>query len=560
MVDFLTNKRYLGLDIGNSAVKMAEVSVDGGTVRLRKLLKKELPAMPDDIPETERTGIIVSAIRELCREGRFFKRSISCNLSGAFVASRLFTLPTLSQEELSVYFRQHAQDYLPARVNLSEVEFDFQVLREEIHEGKEIGQVILAAARKQAVEEQMKLVEAAGIFPCCLDASSMSLVSTFSLDTAFISSKLMAVVDVGHRYTKVLVIKDRILSFAIEFPIGGEAVTKALQEKFNLDSAEADQLKKSLSRLEGGDTATRIGDAEIPVARALEAYREVLNRIVEELKKIRQYHGAGKTWQRVILTGGAAKTKGLKEAIASGLSCAVDIPLAIEGVLSEEVLSDLIPEFGLAIGLALKQVNPLINSINLLPEDQRKRIEHHKTKHDISTFTLKTGATLAGIATLLLIVGGIFSILIKLDIRKMRRTRVQYQEAVAIRDLNRAVKDYIVTGEKLPGSRSRYSLIMFQISKMIPQGLWLNGFSIGSRMKPGQEENEIEQIPQISVTGNCDSEQPAINLLRAFEKSPLFSSPELKFMEKGKGQSAGNSGGDDLKFEIKAIIKNGGGL
>ena len=558
MIEFMSNKRYLGLDVGSSAIKVAEVAAEGGSVRLKRLLKKELPAMPDDMPEDQREGIILAAIRELCRNEKLFNRSVSCNLSGAFVASRLFTLPTLSQEELSVYFRQHAQEYLPARVNLSEVEFDFQVLREEIHEGKEIGQVILAAARKQAVTEQMSLMEAAGVFPCCFDASSMSLVNTFSLDQAFISSKLMAVVDIGHRYTKVLVIKDRILSFAIEFPVGGESVTKAIQERYQLDPAQAVELKHRLSEIKDqdiGNASITIGDTEIPAVQAMETYRDTLVRIVEELKKIRQYHGAGKNWQRMILTGGAAKTRGLREALASGLSCPVDVPLAVEGVLSQQTLSDSIPEFSLAIGLALKQVNPLINNINLLPEEQRQRIGYNKTRHDIHSLAGKTGAVLAVITAGMLLMGGLFLFLSKYDIRKIEEIRPQWKEASAVRDLNRAVKDYVSAGEKLPGGGNRYSLVLFQLSKMVPQGLWLNGFGIGSRMKPGEDDN-IEQIPQITVSGNCDNEQPAIDFLRAFEKSPLFIGPELKFMEKGK--TAAGSGSETLKFEIKATIKSGG--
>lgn len=80
-------------------------------------------------------------------------------------------------------------------------------------------------------------------------------------------------------------------------------------------------------------------------------------------------------------------------------------------------------------------------------------------------------------------------------------------------------------------------------------------------MKAGDDDDDnIEQISQITVSGSCDAEQPAIEFLKTFEKSPLFGSPELKFMEKARSSVGASSGSEQLKFEIKAVIKSGGKL
>jgi type IV pilus assembly protein PilM len=561
MMTMFSHRRFFGLDIGNSAVKIAEISIRGGKVSVERLLKMDLPAMADDLSDQERRDLISSAVRNLCQRNGLLNRQMAGNLSGAFVASRLFALPSLSQEELVVYFQQHAQEYLPARVNLSEVEFDFQVLKEEMREGKEIGQIILAAARKQAVDDHMKLMEGAGVFPGCMDASSMSLINTFSLNPHLIASKLLAIIDVGHLSTKVLVVKDRILSFAIEFPLGGDSVTKALQARYALDSKQAEELKHRLSGIgnKENDEVIAVDQVNIPAQEAVGSYRQELDKMAEEIKKIRQYHGGGKNWQRIILTGGGAKTKGLAEVISAGLAYQAEVVKSLEGVLYDDTISESIPEFSLAIGLALKQVNPLINSINLLPEAQRQRIDHNKTSHDIFSNARIGGILLVGTLSLFLLFGGFFYLFNKFNDKKALKIKTQWQVAKAVRDLNRQIKDYLSAGEKLPGGRNRYSYVMFQMSKMIPQGLWLNSLAIGSRMKAG-ESDDIEQIPQITVSGNCDAEQPAIEFLKTFEKSPLFSSPELKFMEKGKASGGGPLGSDQLKFEIKAVIKTGGTL
>ncbi len=559
MMTIFSHKRFFGLDIGSSAVKIAEISIRGGKVSVERLLKMDLPAMPDDLPDQERRDLISTAVRNLCQRNGLLNRQMAGNLSGAFVASRLFTLPSLSQEELVVYFQQHAQEYLPARVNLSEVEFDFQVLKEEMQDGKEIGQIILAAARKQAVDDHMKLMEGAGVFPGCMDASSMSLINTFSLNPHLIASKLLAIIDLGHLSTKVLVVKDRILSFAIEFPLGGDSVTRALQARYSLDGSQAQDLKHRLSGIESQDNQAviTIGQTNISAEEAVGSYRPELDKIVEEIKKIRQYHGGGKNWQRVIMTGGGAKTKVLVEVISAGLACQAEVVKSLEGVLYDDAIGESIPEFSLAIGLALKQVNPLINSINLLPEAQRQRIGQNKTRHDIYSKARVGGILLVGILSLFLLVGGFFYLYNRYNEKEAQKIKTQWQEAKAVRDLNRQIKDYLSAEEKLPGGRHRYSYVMFQVSKMIPQGLWLNSFTIGSRMKAG-ESDDIVQLPQITVSGNCDAEQPAIEFLKTFEKSPLFGSPELKFMEKGKSSGGGPLGSDQLKFEIKAVIKSGG--
>ena len=429
-----------------------------------------------------------------------------------------------------------------------------------MQDGKEIGQIILAAARKQAVSDCMGLMEESGLFPGCMDASSMSLINTFSLNPYFITSKLLAIIDVGHASTKVLVVKDRILSFAIEFPLGGEAVTKALQEKYSLDNEQAVILKHRISAIsngESGGVVIDIGDKNISAAEAFEAYQPELNKIIDELSKIRQYQGAGKNWQRIILTGGGAKTKGLSEAISAGLACQTEVVKTLDGILYDEAFGESIPEFSLAIGLALKQVNPLINSINLLPESQRQRVDSNKTKHDIYSGAGNGGLLLAGVLSLFLLFGGSFNLLNKFNAKKAQKIKPQWQEAKAVKDLNREIKDYLAVRSNLPGGSHRYSYVMFQVSKMVPPGLWLNSFNIGSRMKPGEDESEnIVQIPQITVSGSCETEQAAIEFLKAFEKSPLFGSPEFKFMEKAKASSGGSLTNEQLKFEIKAAIKS----
>ncbi|MBI4708286.1 MAG: hypothetical protein HY761_10255, partial [Candidatus Omnitrophica bacterium] len=114
-------KKYLGLDIGNSAVKIAEVAGFRNRIAVTRLIKAQLP--PQDPEQPRDMSPVALTLQLMVQKHQLRDKRVCSNLSGAYVASRLFTLPAMTHDELLAYIRNHAYEYFPASVNINEVEF-----------------------------------------------------------------------------------------------------------------------------------------------------------------------------------------------------------------------------------------------------------------------------------------------------------------------------------------------------------------------------------------------------------------------------------------------------
>ncbi|MRR09357.1 hypothetical protein EG831_04615, partial [bacterium] len=306
------DKRYYGLDKGSSGIKIAEITEARGRLAVTRLMKlslpvEDLPLRPDLTPPA-----IVERLRVFCRGQGITGRSVAVNLSGAFVASRLFNLPVMSHAELQAYIQDHAQEYLPAGVSKDAVEFDFQILKEEVQTGAEMAQINLAAGRKEAVADVLAMTLGAGLYPSCVDASSLSLVNMFSLHPAFVPGRVSAIMDIGHSVTKTLVVRDGQVAFAYELAAGGDTVNRKLQEAFDLDYGAAEELKLLFSADHEADQAGTVAVAgrEFPRESVRQAVREACASMADEIGRMQQLWKGGRPWQHVVITGGGAKTPG----------------------------------------------------------------------------------------------------------------------------------------------------------------------------------------------------------------------------------------------------------
>ena len=551
-------KKYLGLDIGNSAVKIAEVAVFRSKITVTRLIKVQLP--PQDPEQPRDIAPAVLALQSMVQKHQLRDKQVYSNLSGAYVASRLFTLPAMTHDELLAYIRNHASEYFPASVNINEVEFDFHLLKEEFKEGKESVQLMLAAGRKKAVKSQLEMIEQAGLLPASLDASSLSLLNSFVAHPAMLTGKPLAIIDIGHSLTKVMVVKDQLVNFVTEITLGGDAFTRAIAQKYLLDHKQAKEAKLKLSRL------TRIEDEDVIVTggqqiKAAEAYQTVLpvlQQLAGELQKVRRFLPSDKAWQFLLLTGGASRTYGLKEVLEAELQCPAELQDSISGIGMASPLGQETPEFSLAIGLALKAVRPYVNSINLIPAPEKLRLEDKGISTATRKFAKAAVLVMAGVSALLLLSWqGSNQACLKTD-QKFKTISAEWQKAKQLRDINAELLRGREILNGIPAQRAGLSPALADLSQSAPKNLWLTALDIKGRMQPGQEEVAgISTTVQCRLAGYSIAQEQVLSLVKSLEKSKVFEKPELKYLEKigenATGSLPGTAG--NYKFEITVNLK-----
>ncbi|MBI5805727.1 pilus assembly protein PilM [candidate division TA06 bacterium] len=551
-------KKYLGLDIGNSAVKIAEVAVSRSRITVTRLIKAQLP--PQD-PEQHRDMVpVAQALCDLAQKHQLRDKGVYSNLSGAYVASRLFTLPAMAHHELLAYIRSHASEYFPASVKINEVEFDFHLLKEEFKEGQESVQLMLAAGRKKAVISQLEMIEQAGLLPAALDASSLSLLNSFVAHPAMLTGKPLAIIDIGHSLTKVMVVKDQMVNFVTEVALGGDAITRAIAQKYSLEHQQAEDVKLKLSllaKIEDEDVIT-IGGQRINASEIYQTVLPVMKQLAGELQKVRRFLLIDKAWQFMLLTGGASRSFGLKDTLESELLCPADMQDTINGLEIGPPLNQEVPEFSLAIGLALKAIRPFVNRIDLIPASERLRVEDKMIVAATGRFAKASGLALAVISAAFLLAWlGSGYVCRRTDL-KFKTISTEWQKAKQLRDINAELLRGSEILNGIPAQRAGLAPALADLSQSAPQNLWLTALDIKGRMQPGQEdEADIFTTVQCRLAGYSIAQEQVLSLVKSLEKSKVFEKPELKYLEKIGDNATGSLPGTagNYKFEITVNLK-----
>lgn len=162
-------RKCLGIDIGNSSVKIAEVVAEKSGARVTKLVQAEL-SLPPGPMDSERVNAVTRAIRDLMREHRMTaKHAVFC-VPGQTVFMRRIKVPRTTEERLHRIVAYEARQQIPFALDNSLMEY--QVF--DFGEGTEV-EVLLVAIKKDIVNDFMRIVSRTGLKPVMISVSSLAL-------------------------------------------------------------------------------------------------------------------------------------------------------------------------------------------------------------------------------------------------------------------------------------------------------------------------------------------------------------------------------------------------
>ena len=157
-------RKIVGLDIGTTAVRAAELSVRRGRVVLERLGQHGLPQGAVVDGEVADPTAVTAAIKALWRHARIGGRQVVVGVANQRVVVRLVDLPWMQPQELQRSLAYQAGDYLP--ISVEEAELDYDVVGEyEGAGGQRLLRVLLAAAQKEMLAGHLRAVTAAGLEP-----------------------------------------------------------------------------------------------------------------------------------------------------------------------------------------------------------------------------------------------------------------------------------------------------------------------------------------------------------------------------------------------------------
>lgn len=342
------NRQAVGLDIGSSAVKSAELRpIRGGGFELVSLGMEELS--PDCIVD----GVILSklpvsdAINGIFTQQGIKNTRINTSISGHSVIVKKISLPVQSDEDLAESISWEAEQYIP--FDISDVNLDYQVLGENTGTGNL--DILLVAVKKDKITDYTSVVKMAGKNPILMDVDAFALLNAYELNYQPSSRNTVALLDIGASTMTIDIVCGTEFLFTRDVAVGGHQYTEFIQKEFNLNHTQAESLKR-------GEGVENIDPAD--VRRVIDSVTEI---ICLEIQKTYDFFKTTTTIdhiERMIVSGGAAHTPGLIETLAGRFEIPVEKFNSFKKIsfnprrFPASMIADRAPDLAIAIGLALR--------------------------------------------------------------------------------------------------------------------------------------------------------------------------------------------------------------
>ena len=114
------------------------------------------------------------------------------------------SLPVMTAAELAESIHWEAEQYIP--FDIDDVNLDYQILDGSSLSGEGNMDVLLAAAKKDKINDYTGVVTQAGLQPVAVDIAAFALQNAFEANYEFEPHQVIALVDVGAAVSSITVL------------------------------------------------------------------------------------------------------------------------------------------------------------------------------------------------------------------------------------------------------------------------------------------------------------------------------------------------------------------
>lgn len=345
--------RVIGLDIGTTAVRAAQVEFGSGGARRRapatlvRFHQVPLPLGAVRDGEVADHRVVTSALRQLWTEGKFDSRDVVIGVGNQRVVVRELDLPWMPSAQIKASLPYQVQELLP--MSTDEALLDYFATEEREGPTGRMLHGMLVAAQKETVNANLLAVEGAGLRAVMVDLNAFALIR--ALTRAELGQRTVGLVDIGARVTNVVVAAQGVPRLVRTLPLGGQHITDAVASALGIAAAEAEALKREIG----------VGFAVGPEHEAAaEAIGGVARSLIEAIRNTFVYYSGnnpGMGLDVAAMTGGGSHLPGLGQYLSSASRLPIVLGAAVEGLrfsksLDRGALVGLESIMALSIGLA----------------------------------------------------------------------------------------------------------------------------------------------------------------------------------------------------------------
>ena len=212
--------------------------------------------------------------------------------------------------------------------------------------------MLLAATRKEKVEDRVAVAEAAGLTPLVMDIESYAARAAIDRIIAQLpkggQGQIVGLFQIGAQVTHVSVLMDGQTIYEREQPFGGNQLTQDIVRAYGLSHEEAEAKKRA---------------GELPEGYERELLEPFLENVALEVTRAIQFFFTSTPYTRIdqiFLAGGCAIIPGLVEIVADRTKISASVISPFKGMqlaasVREKQLRQEAPAFLVACGLAMRR-------------------------------------------------------------------------------------------------------------------------------------------------------------------------------------------------------------
>ena len=341
----------IGLDISSSSAKLVELGQDrSGNLTLVRCGIEPLERGWISDGNIEKFDEVVEATRRLVGKSGTKAKHVAMALPASVVISKKIILPGgLSEREMEVQVESEANQYIP--FSLDEVSLDFCVVGPSTTSAGDV-EVVIAASRREKVEDRQGLAEAAGLVPVVLDVESYASRLAASRVIGRLPGggvdALIALFEIGAMTSTMQVLRNDDLIYERDQVFGGAQLTQMLVRQYGFTQDEAETKKRA---------------GELPDDYGTVVLQPYVESLAQELERALKFFFTSTPHNRVdyiLLAGGTAGIPGLTEAITRHTSFPCQVVNPFDGMevgraVREKKMLREAPSYLTACGLAMRR-------------------------------------------------------------------------------------------------------------------------------------------------------------------------------------------------------------
>ncbi|MEO5363549.1 MAG: pilus assembly protein PilM [Magnetococcus sp. DMHC-8] len=362
-----THQPVVGLDIGSSAIKVAEIQRTGKAWQLLHCGIQPLPPEAVVDGQIKQAEVVTQAIRELLATTGITTRQTALSLGGSSIITKKIQTASMTELDLEDQIALEAEEYIP--FDIDEVNLDFQILGQT----GETMDVLLTACKKELILGHTEVIRQAGLDPQVCDLDLFCLINACQTllqtgptpaptgPTPNPAAGAIALVNIGTTFLNMAIMTpDGLPGYIRDHSLGCRQIIHEIKTRGDLGWTEAEQ-RLIMPEQQGGHHSD-------PLAIQTEIVLPFLEQVAQQIRQAVGFHKTGHPDQPVTLiclSGGGALLPNAATAIQEhlGLPTRVAEPFANLTYrprrgkpqnTSLEQLHPVAPRFMVALGLALR--------------------------------------------------------------------------------------------------------------------------------------------------------------------------------------------------------------